>query len=155
MKKESKTVRQLLAEKNRAVVSVRPSDTVLSALKAMADNDIGAVLVIEADKLVGIFSERDYARQGELSGRAAKDTTVRDVMTTRVVYVTPERTADDCLALMHDKRFRHLPVLDAERVVGVLSSKDVLEEVISEEEHLIRDLEHDVLNMTIDTGGSY
>jgi CBS domain-containing protein len=155
MKKERKTARQLLFDKPRAVISVAPDDSVLLALQLMADKDVSTVLVLQGDKLAGILSQRDYARQVELAGRNACDTKVRDIMTTQVLCVTPEHTCDQCLVLMHTKRVRHLPVLEAERIIGVVSNTEVLEELILEDEHLIKNLEHDVLNLTVDTGGNY
>ena len=97
----------------------------------------------------------DYARKVELAGRSAAGTTVGDIMTTQVYYVTPEHTCEQCLALMHIRRIRHLPVIDSGKVIGVLSNSDVLEELIQEDEHFISILEHDMLYLTIDTGGAY
>ncbi|CAG2156835.1 Inosine-5'-monophosphate dehydrogenase [Cupriavidus yeoncheonensis] len=155
MKKERKTARQILSDKPRAVIAVGPDDSVLAALALMADKDISTVLVMQGDRLAGIVSQRDYARKVELAGRNAGETRIREIMTTLVVCVSPEHTCEQCLALMHARRIRHLPVLESDRVVGVLSSHDVLEELFREDEHLIRDLEHDMLNLTIDTGGCY
>ncbi|KWR88408.1 CBS domain-containing protein [Cupriavidus sp. IDO] len=155
MNKERKTARQILSEKPRDVISVGPDDSVLTALRLMADKDVSTVLVMQGDNLAGILSQRDYARKVELAGRHAGDTRVSEIMTTQVVYVTPAHTCEQCLALMHAKRIRHLPVIESRRVIGMLSNNDVLEELILEDEHLIKDLEHDVLNLTIDTGGSY
>ncbi|MEM5314977.1 CBS domain-containing protein [Paraburkholderia sp. JHI869] len=155
MKKERKTARQLLSETAREVISVDPADTVLTALRLMADKDVTTVLVLQSSNLVGILSQRDYARKVELAGRSAVETKVGEIMTTQVFYVTPEHTCDQCLALMHTKRIRHLPVMDAGRVIGVLSNSDVLEELIVEDEHFISILEHDMLYLTIDTGGAY
>lgn len=155
MNKVRKTARQLLADKPRDVISVAPDDSVLAALRLMADKDISTVLVMHGNTLAGILSQRDYARGVELAGRSASATKVRDIMTTQVVCVSPDHTCDQCLALMHARRIRHLPVLESGRIVGVLSSHDILEELLSEDEHLIRDLEHDMLNLTVDTGGCY
>ncbi|MCY1218784.1 Carnitine transport ATP-binding protein OpuCA [compost metagenome] len=155
MKKATKTARQLLSGKPRELISVSPDDSVLAALRLMADKDVSTVLVMEAGSLAGILSQRDYARKVELSGRTAGGTRVGDIMTTQVIYVTPDHTCEQCLALMHTRRIRHLPVIESRRVIGVLSNNDVLEELIQQDEHFIRDLEHDMLKMTIDTGGSY
>ncbi len=155
MKKERKTARQILSGKPREVISVGPDDSVLAALALLADKDISTVLVMHGDKLAGIVSQRDYARKVELAGRTAGETKVREIMTTQVVCVSPEHTCEQCLALMHARRIRHLPVIESDRVVGVLSSHDVLEELFREDEYLIKDLEHDMLNLTIDTGGCY
>ena len=135
------TVRDLLGKKGGQIWSVTPDTTVYEALQLMADKNVGAVLVLEGDRLLGILSERDYARQVILKGKASKDTPVREIMTTRVVYVLPERTIDDCMALMTDKRIRHLPVLQEGKLIGVLSIGDVVKAVISEKQFLIEQLE--------------
>jgi CBS domain-containing protein len=121
----------------------------------MADKDVTTVLVLHGTNLVGILSERDYARKVELAGRSAAGTKVGEIMTTQVFYVTSGHTCEQCLALMHTKRIRHLPVVDAGHVIGMLSNSDVLEELIQEDEHFISILEHDMLYLTIDTGGAY
>jgi CBS domain-containing protein len=155
MKKARKTARQILSENPLEVISVGPADTVLTALRLMADKDVTTVLVLHSSNLVGILSQRDYARKVELAGRSAAETTVGEIMTTQVFYVTPEHTCEQCLALMHTKRIRHLPVIDSGQTIGVLSNSDVLEELIQEDEHFISTLEHDMLYLTIDTGGAY
>jgi len=137
-----KTVRDLLADKGAKVWSVTPDTTVLDALRLMADEEIGAVLVLRGEQLVGIFTERHYAREVVLKGKASKDTPVRDVMTQRIVYVRPEQTMEDCMALMTDKRVRHLPVMEAEKLLGVLSIGDVVKAMISEKEFIIAQLEN-------------
>ncbi|MCP3711313.1 CBS domain-containing protein [Paraburkholderia sp. CNPSo 3274] len=155
MKKERKTARQILSVIPREVVSVSPDDTVLSALHLMAEKDVTTVLVLQSSKVVGILSQRDYARKVEVLGRDAANTNVGEIMTTEVFYVTPEHTCDQCLASMHTRRIRHLPVIESGRVIGVLSSSDLLEELFQEDEHFITLLEHDMLYLTIDTGGAY
>ena len=155
MKKERKTARQILSVIPREVVSVSPDDTVLAALHLMAGKDVTTVLVLQSGKLVGVLSQRDYARKVEVLGRDAANTRVGEIMTTEVFYVTPERTCDQCLASMHTRRIRHLPVMESGRVIGVLSSSDLLEELFQEDEHFITLLEHDMLYLTIDTGGAY
>ena len=135
-----KTVRDLLKQKGREVWSVAPDSTVYDALQLMADKNIGALLVIDGGRPVGIFSERDYARQVILKGKASKDTPVRDIMTSRVVFVRPEQSIEECMALMTDKRFRHLPVLEEGRLAGLLSIGDVVKAVISEKDFLIEQL---------------
>ena len=135
-----KTVRDLLKQKGREVWSVAPNSTVYDALQLMADKNIGALLVIDSGRPVGIFSERDYARQVILKGKASKDTPVRDVMTSRVVFVRPEQSIEECMALMTDKRFRHLPVLEEGQLAGLLSIGDVVKAVISEKDFLIEQL---------------
>jgi len=147
-----KTVEALLGKRRGVVFSISPSDTVYSALERLAGNDIGALVVLEGDRLVGVLSERDCARKLELRGRTAKSTAVRDIMATEVLYVTPAHTIDRCMALMKQDRVRHLPVLQDGKVVGVVSARDILEDAVSEEAHLIRDLERDRLVMTVNTG---
>lgn len=136
------TVRDLLARKGRHVWSVAPDCTVYDTLKLMADKDIGAVLVLDGEQVVGIFSERDYARQVVLKGKTSKDTPVREVMTAKVVFVRPEQDIEECMALMTDKRFRHLPVLENGKLAGLISIGDVVKAVISDKQFLIEQLEH-------------
>jgi CBS domain-containing protein len=135
-----KTVRDLLAGKGNAVHAVAPTATVYDALGVMAEKGIGAVLVLDGDRLVGILSERDYARQVVLKGKASKDTPVRDIMTANVICVSPERTMEECMAIMTDRRCRHLPVLVEGRVRGILSIGDVVKAVISEKQFEIEQL---------------
>ncbi|MFQ5666933.1 MAG: CBS domain-containing protein [Candidatus Binatia bacterium] len=134
-------VRDLLKKKGHAIWSVTPQTTVYDALKVMADKNIGAVLVLEGDHPAGIFSERDYARQVVLKGKTSKETPVQEIMTTRVVFVRPERTIEECMALMTDKHCRHLPVLEAGKLAGLVSIGDVVKALISEKEFLIQQLE--------------
>ncbi len=141
-----KTVQQLLESKRYSVVSVVPSTTVLDALQVMADKEIGAVIVIDDGHLVGIFSERDYARKVVLQGKSSKDTPVREIMTEKVVCVRPEQTIEDCMGLMTDKRIRHLPVLEHKKVIGVISIGDVVKEMLSEKEFVIKQLESYIHN---------
>lgn len=141
-----KTVQQLLESKRYSVVSVASSSTVLDALKVMAEKEIGAVVVIDNDHLAGIFSERDYARKVVLQGKSSKDTPVREIMTEKVVCVRPEQTVEDCMGLMTDRRIRHLPVLDHKRVIGVVSIGDIVKEMLSEKEFVIRQLESYIHN---------
>ncbi len=137
-----KTIQHLLAAGRRAPIAVGPNDTVLRALMLMAEEDIGALLVVEDGRLVGIFSERDYARKVVLRGRASRDTRVRDIMSDRVFYLTPERTVEEGMALMTDKRIRHLPVLNAEgEVLSLVSIGDLVKETISHQAFLIDQLE--------------
>jgi CBS domain-containing protein len=136
----STTVRQMLRQKSD-VYTVRPTDTVYDALQLMAERNIGAVLVMSGDAIEGILSERDYARKGVLQGHASKDTLVRDLMTASVVSIDPSWTAEQCMALMTDKRIRHLPVVDDARVVGVVSIGDVVRAVVEEQQFTIKVLE--------------
>ena len=138
-----KTLKQLLAGKDRVLAVVAPGDTVFHALTVMANNEVGALLVLEEEHLVGIFSERDYARKIILHGKTSKETLVREIMSERVAYVTPSSTVDECMALMTDKHFRHLPVLDdAGKVLGIVSIGDMVKETISDQRFLIAQLEH-------------
>lgn len=141
-----KTVRQLLQAKSQGILSVTPESTVFEALKVMADKGIGALLVLESGKLVGILSERDYARKVILKGKSSHDTPVREIMTDKVVYVQPGQTVEECMALMTDKHIRHLPVFDGERLVGVVSIGDLVKEVISQQEFIIKQLENYIMS---------
>jgi CBS domain-containing protein len=137
-----KTIQEILQAKPIGLLSISPEATVLEALKTMAQHEVGALIVLDRDKLVGIFSERDYARKVILHGKASKDTTVSEIMTHKVVCVRPEQTVEDCMALMTDKRIRHLPVVQDKKVIGVISIGDVVKEVISEQRFMIEQLEH-------------
>ena len=124
-----KSVKQLLEGKTRSIASVAPSDTVFHALEVLAKYDVGALLVLDQDKLAGIFSERDYARKVILLGKASKDIPVSQIMTAKVICVTPERTVEDCMAIMTEKHIRHLPVVedgDPTKVIGIISIGDVV-----------------------------
>jgi len=136
-----KTVNEILQAKSHKLLSISPEATVLDALKLMAEKEIGALVVLEGDKLAGIFSERDYARKVILHGKASKDTPVSEIMTHKVVCVEPDQSVEDCMALMTDQRIRHLPVLEDKRVIGVISIGDVVKEVISEQRFVIEQLE--------------
>jgi len=138
-----KTVKQILQSKTRGVgiLSISPDATVYDALKLMAEKEVGALLVMEADKVVGIISERDYARKVILHGKSSKEIHVSDIMTSKIVYVNTAQTVDECMALMTDKRVRHLPVYEGDRLVGVVSIGDLVKEAISEREYIIKQLE--------------
>jgi len=123
-----------------AVISVAPSTTVFEALQRMADHNIGALLVMNGDRLAGIFSERDYARKVVLRGLTSKDTTVGDLMTGKVITVGPEWTADQCMALMTEHHIRHLPVLEGDRVLGVISIGDAVKAVVDDQHFVIGQL---------------
>jgi CBS domain-containing protein len=123
-----------------AVISVAPSTTVFEALQRMAEHNIGALLVMNGDRLAGIFSERDYARKVVLRGLTSKDTTVGDLMTGKVITVGPEWTADQCMALMTEHHIRHLPVLEADRVLGVISIGDAVKAVVDDQHFVIGQL---------------
>ena len=137
-----KTVAQMLEGKPTGVISINPDAAVLDALKLLAEKDVGAVLVMDGTRLVGIFSERDYARKVALKGKSSSDTPVNEIMTRQVVFVTPAHTNEECMALMTEKRVRHLPVIDKDRVQGVLSIGDLVKDVISEQQFIISQLEH-------------
>ena len=137
-----KTVRQLLEAKGNRVFSIAPASPVYDALLIMAENRIGALVVLEGEHLVGIFSERDYAREVVLKGKTSRTTPVRDIMSTAVITVSPDTMVDDCMNLMSGKRIRHLPVLENDRVVGVLSIGDLVKETIDYQQFLIKQLEH-------------
>jgi CBS domain-containing protein len=123
------------------VYSVGPGDTVYDALRLMADKNIGAVVVLSNQKIDGIFSERDYARKVILLGKTSKETLVSEIMTTRVVSVEPDWTAEQCMALMTEKRVRHLPVMDQRRLIGVISIGDVVRAVVDEQQFTINSLQ--------------
>jgi len=135
------TVRQLLDRKDRAVFSVGPETPVLEAIRAMAEHHIGALLVMKGEVLAGIVSERDYARKVILLGRSSSDTPVRDIMTTPVLTVSPETSVEQCMQLVTDRRVRHLPVVEAGRVVGMVSIGDLVKAVIAAQQQQIEQLE--------------
>ncbi len=137
-----KRVDQVLREKGQDFWSVTPDATVFKALELMAKQNIGAVLVMEGDHLAGIFSERDYARKVVLEGKSSKDIPVKEIMTSKVVCVHPEQSIEECMALMTNKHVRHLPVIEGDEVVGVISLGDVVKSKISEQEFTISQLEH-------------
>jgi len=136
------TLRHFLQDKGPGTWSVTSSSTMFDALKAMAEKNVGALLVIDEGKIVGILSERDYARKVELAGRSAKSTLVKEIMTERVVYVRPEESMEDCMALMTDKHLRHLPVIDNGETLGLISIGDVVRIVISKQKFIITQLEN-------------
>lgn len=135
------TVRQLLQVKGSRVFDIHPQATVYEALERMAQHDVGALLVLEEGQLVGIFSERDYARKIILMGRASRDTPVHEVMTTDLVTVSPEATVGECMALMTQHRIRHLLVMEGGRLAGVISIGDVVKAIMTEQEFLIAQLQ--------------
>lgn len=136
-----KSLQQLLHAKGAQVHSIRPDAKVIDALQLMAAKDIGALIVLEGGRLVGIMSERDYARKVILQGKSSHDIQVREIMTGDVVTVEPSRTIEECMALMTARRIRHLPVCDADQLVGLVSIGDLVKEVIAEQEQTIRQLE--------------
>lgn len=136
------TVQHLLREKGSSVWSIGPEATVYEAVEMMAEKGVGALLVMEWNRLMGIISERDYTRKIVLKDRSSRDTKVKEIMTTKVFHVTPDESVDECMVLMAHHRFRHLPVLEGDRVVGMLSIRDILNSVISEKQLLIEQLEN-------------
>ncbi|ABE50627.1 MULTISPECIES: CBS domain-containing protein [Methylobacillus] len=136
-----KTVRQVLETKGSTVYSVAPESLVYDALLLMAEHHIGALVVMQRDKMVGIFSERDYAREVVIKGKTSKTTTVGDIMSVQLITVSPDDTVEHCMNLMSGKRIRHLPVLEGEKLVGLLSIGDLVKETIAYQEFLIKQLE--------------
>ena len=135
------TVRQLLASKRDGVVTIAPHASVYEALELMAECDIGAIVVVHDDRVVGIMSERDYARKVILHNKSSKEIVVDEIMTDRVLYVGRSHTIEDCMSLMTDKRIRHLPVVDGDALVGVLSIGDLVKATLDERDFTIRQLE--------------
>ena len=135
------TIRQLLDEKGYQIHSAKPDMTVFDAISLMSELSIGALLVMQDGKMVGIFSERDYTRKVVLKNRSSRETTVREIMTDKVVYMLPEQTIEDCMAIMSKHTVRHLPVLENGQPIGMLSVMDVMRNVISEKEFIISQLE--------------
>lgn len=135
------TIGSILGRKRSEIWSVPPRASVFSAIALMAEKSIGAVLVTEDDKLVGIVSERDYARKVILQGRSSKETRVDEIMTGELIVVTPENTVDECMILMTDRRVRHLPVLDRGQLVGIVSIGDLVNALIADQAHTIAQLQ--------------
>jgi CBS domain-containing protein len=134
-------INQLLKVKGRVYFSVRPDETVYAAIEKMAEKNVGSVLVMDRATLIGIFTERDYARNVVLKGRSSPQTLVRDIMSTQVAYVAPDDTVEDCMALMTEKRVRHLPVVEDEAVVGIISIGDLVKSVIDDQRFTIHQFE--------------
>ncbi len=138
-----KTIRQLLENKGHEVTTISPDMSVFESMQLMAARNIGALLVLDAEsKLVGIVTERDYARKMYMQNKFAKDVPVTEIMTRQVVYVRPDQTNEDCMALITEKRVRHLPVLENDRVIGIVSIGDLVKDTISEQEFIIHQLEN-------------
>ena len=137
-----RTLKQLIEAKNKGLAFVAPEQSVLRALEIMAKVDVGALLVLDGKKLVGVFSERDYARKVILQGKASRNTAISEVMSEHVVSVTTDQSIEECMAIMTEKRIRHLPVLDKEHnVVGIISIGDVVKEIVDEQKFIIGQLE--------------
>jgi CBS domain-containing protein len=135
------TAHDILRHKGHAVYSVRPTDTVLAALGVMAEKEIGAVLVLDGEQLVGVLTERDYARKVVLVGRSSRDSPVSAIMTSELVWVEPHHTVEDCMQLMTERRVRHLPVVENRRVIGVISIGDLVKATIDEQQFTINQLQ--------------
>jgi CBS domain-containing protein len=136
------TVRELLEEKGGVVWTIAPSASVFEVIKLVAEKSIGALVVMDGSELVGIISERDYVRKIVLEGRSSKTTSCRDIMTNEVCYVSPERTLDECMAIMTEKRIRHLPVLENQKLVGIVSIGDCVKAIVSKQKFIIEQLEN-------------
>ena len=136
-----RTVKQLLEDKGQHVWSVTPDSSVLEAIKEMADKQVGALLVLDHGKPVGIVSERDYARKVILQGRSSQETPVKEIMTTRVVCARPDLNVEECMAIMTDRRIRHLPVMEGDRVLGMISIGDLVKAIIADQQFMINQLE--------------
>ena len=134
-------IEQLLAKKGNEVCSIKPEATVYEAIQKMAEKNVGALLVMHDDKVAGIISERDYTRKLILKNRSSKDTPVADVMTKDVCYVTQQEQVNECMALMTEKRIRHLPIIEDGKVLGIISLGDVVKTIIDEQDHEIKDYE--------------
>ncbi len=135
-----KMVQHILDRKGNDIWTIMPHATVFEALKLMAEKEIGALLVLDKEKVVGIISERDYARKVVLKGKSSKDAPVRDIMSEKVIYVNPSTSVEDCMVLMINKRIRHLPVFENEHLIGLVSIGDVVKEIIDEKEVVIDEL---------------
>jgi CBS domain-containing protein len=137
------SVSQILRSKpDRTVYTIGPDASVFDAIKLMAEKNIASLLVLEGEKIVGIITERDYARKIALMARSSKETRVRDVMESEVLYVPPSRTSEQCMALMTENRVRHLPVMDGGKLIGLVSIGDLVKDVISDQKFIIQQLEH-------------
>ena len=136
------TVRQLLNEKGYDVFTVGPGETVFDAIRKMAEKNVGSLVVCEGPKPVGIITERHYARNVFLKGRASPSTLVREIMETQVLFARPDQTVDECMAVMSDKKVRHLPVIDQGKLIGIISIGDLVKNIISDQKFTIEQLTH-------------
>ena len=135
-------VRNILETKSSSTISVSPESTVFEALEIMVEKNIGALLVLHQNKFVGIFTERDYARKVILKGKASKETQIREIMTEHPITVSPDSTIEECMHIMTNKYIRHLPVMESEKLIGIISIGDVVRYIIEEQKFIIQNLEH-------------
>lgn len=135
------TIKQILQGKGHDVWCTDPEASVYDAVAMMADKEVGALVIKEGDSVVGVLSERDYVRKVELKGRTSRDTRIKDIMTSRVAYARPEQSVEECMAMMTEKRVRHLPVMDGDQVLGIISIGDLVKAIIEEQQHVIEQLE--------------
>ena len=135
-------IAELLKKHGGTIWSLHPQETVYDALKTLSEKDVGALMVMDEGRLVGVFSERDYTRKIALAGKASKDTLVKDIMTAQVQTVSPQTRTRECMALMSQKKIRHLPVVDGSRVLGMISIRDIMDDIIADHERTISHLEN-------------
>ena len=135
------SVRQVLQSKGHDIWSIGPELSVYDAIAMMAQQEVGALVVLDGETLVGVVSERDYARKVVLQGRSSRDTKIKDIMTTRVAFARPDQSVEECMAMMTDKRIRHLPIMDGDKLLGVISIGDLVKSIIEEQQHVIEQLE--------------
>jgi len=133
---------ELLKKREATTYTLNPGDSVFAALQRLADHNVGAMMVMDGTQLVGVFSERDYTRKIALAGRSSKDTTVFDIMTSKVLTVSPVSRTRECMALMKDNGIRHLPVVDGDKVLGMISIRDIMDDIIADHELTISQLQH-------------
>ena len=136
------TVKEMLKDKTGGTLTISPQETVYKGLEVMAEKNLGALVVVKGEKVVGMFSERDYARNVILKEKSSKTMLIKDLMNTKVCYVRPEQTLDECLVLFTEKRVRHLPVLDGEKLIGIVSIGDAVKQYVMDKEFTIRQLEN-------------
>ena len=136
------TIKQILDTKGYAVWSIHPQESVFAAIQQMAEREVGALVVLDGEAVVGIISERDYARKVILKGRSSRETAVRDIMTPHVICVRLDQSIEECMTIVTERRIRHLPVLDSGRLVGIISIGDLVKTIIAEQQFIIEQLEH-------------
>jgi CBS domain-containing protein len=136
------TIKSVLDGKQNRILSIAPDDSVLNVIKMMATNNVGSIIVLDNDVLAGIVTERDYSRKVYLVGKSSPNTKVKEIMSARVICVRPEQTVNECMAIMTDKKIRHLPVIEKNQVIGMVSIGDLVKHVISDQQFVIDQLEH-------------